>query len=215
MPTPITNTTVQFTYNIADELFSSSISEGRTGSASYTGPDRIWVFVDDDTGLFSQIQPPLTTMDDGADVPTPEGMRKVEVVAADDAVVISIIREYEVTYADLTKTDEVLPDGSTCSYNNVAELSETYDMQKLSHDGTAWDLGTMDEPFVTWEDIIDARNGALTASDGKISPDMPTAISAPWIAYRTALRDLPSVFNYGDADEIAAWKVNMPDHPED
>mgnify|MGYP001568217586 CR=1 FL=1 len=215
MGSPIINANVDFTYAIANTLFSSSTSEGRTGSATYTGPDRIWVFVDAETNLFSQIQPPLTTVEDGADVPTPVGMRKVEVVAEDDPVVISIIREYEVTYADTTTTDETLPDGSTCTYNNVAELSETYEMQRLSHDGTSWDLGALDEPFVTWDDIIDSRNGALTASDGKISPDMPESISAPWVAYRTALRDLPATFKHGEADEIEAWKVNMPDHPED
>jgi hypothetical protein len=71
------------------------------------------------------------------------------------------------------------------------------------------------EPHVTWDQIIDARNGALTATDGKISPDQPDAIKQPWITYRQALRDLPATFNYGDADEIEAWKVNMPATPED
>ena len=217
MPTPITNITVSFTYPIADVLYGSTTTNARTASASYTGPDRIWMFVDETTGTLQRIQPPFTTVDDGADVPTPVGMRKVEVVAADDPAVISIILEHLVTYADTSKTTDDLPDGSTCVYNTVADLCETYDMDNLVYDNatSTWDKGAMDSPHVVWEDIINARNGALTATDGKISPDMPTAIKQPWIDYRAALRNLPATFGYGTDNETEAWKVNMPDHPED
>ena len=44
---------------------------------------------------------------------------------------------------------------------------------------------------------------------------MPTAIKQPWIDYRAALRNLPATFGYGTDNETEAWKVNMPDHPED
>ncbi len=63
MPTPITTTTETFTYNIADVLYSTSTSLARTATATYTGPDRIWVFVDSTTGLFSDVQPPLTSVE--------------------------------------------------------------------------------------------------------------------------------------------------------
>ena len=90
-------------------------------------------------------------------------------------------------------------------------------MDNLVYDNatSTWDKGAMDSPHVVWEDIINARNGALTATDGKISPDMPTAIKQPWIDYRAALRNLPATFGYGTDNETEAWKVNMPDHPED
>lgn len=215
MPTPITETTVSFTYNIADAIYSSSTSLSRTAAASYTGPDRIWVFVDDATGELSRIQPPLTSQDDGADVPTPVGLRKVEIVAETDPTVISIILEHMVTYADTSTTTDDLPDGSTCEYNTTATLGQTYDMDALVHDGSSWSLGDMIASPVTWDNIIDARNGALTATDGKISPDQPDPIKQPWITYRQALRDLPATFGYGTDNEIEAWKVNMPTHPED
>jgi len=173
------------------------------------------MFVDESTGELSRIQEPLTTQMDGADVPTPVGLRKVEVVAADDPVVISIILEHHVTYTDTSTTTDSLPDGSECVYNTVATLGQTYNMDALVHDGSSWDLGEMIESPVTWDSVIDARNGALTATDGKISPDQPDSIKQPWITYRQALRDLPVTFGYGTDDEIEAWKVNMPDHPED
>lgn len=215
MPTPITESTVNFTFNIADKLYSSSTSQNRTASASYTGPDRIWVFVHEDTGLFSQVQPTLTSMEDGADVPTPVGHRKVEVVAETDPVALGIIKEDFVTYADTSITEEDLPDGSTASFETTATLGQTYNLDELVHNGTSWVLPTMKESPVTWDDILNSRNGALAGSDGKISPDMPDSIKQPWIDYRQALRDLPVTFGYNTASEIEAWKVNMPDHPED
>jgi hypothetical protein len=215
MPTPITETTVSFTYNIADTLWASTDADGRTGSASYTGPDRIWVFVHEDTGKFSRIQPPLTTLEDGADVPTPIEHRKVEVVAQDDPVVMAIIMEDLVTYDDDSKITENLPDGSTCEYEAVARLSQTYNKDELVHDGTSWTLPAFKEAPVTWDDVLNGRNGALTASDGKISPDMPADLKQIWVDYRQALRDLPVTFGKGTENEVDAWKVNMPDHPEE
>ena len=54
----------------------------------------------------------------------------------------------------------------------------------------------------------------LVASDSKIAPDMPDAVKAPWVAYRQALRDLPTVFKKGESDEIPAWKVQFPLAPD-
>jgi hypothetical protein len=213
MPTPITETTVSFTYNIADRLFASTSADGRTGSASYEGPDRVWVFVDETTGKFSQIQPVLTSMEDGADVPVPINHRRVEVVAADDPVIMAIIQEGLVTYDDTSTTVENMPDGSTTEFETVATLGQTYNKDELIHNGTSWVLPAFKEPPLDWDDVINGRNGALISSDGKISPDMPDSVKQPWIDYRQALRDLPATYGYGTADEIEAWKVNLPTEP--
>jgi hypothetical protein len=155
----------------------------------------------------------LTTVEDGADVPTPVDHRKVEVVAADDTVVMAIILEDKVTYADTSTTTETLPDGQEIKYETVARLSQTYDMDDLVHDGTNWILPSYKQMDLTWDDVLNSRNGALVASDGKIAPDMPDEIKQPWIDYRQALRDLPSTFGKDTPNEIAAWKVRMPAAP--
>ena len=54
----------------------------------------------------------------------------------------------------------------------------------------------------------------LVASDSKIAPDMPDAVKAPWIAYRTALRDIPATYKKGESDEVAPWKVTWPLAPD-
>ena len=214
MPTPITQTTVTFTYNIADELFSSSNSNNRTATAIYTGPDRVWVHVDADTGDYKLEHQVLTTEHDGANTPVPFGTRKVEVVAADDPLIIALIYPTYTVTQDQTLVTENLPDGTTYSYNNLPTVDQTYNVDHLIHDGSAWTLPNFREPFVTWEELIKTRNNMLLASDGKIAPDQPAAVKQPWIDYRQALRDLPSTFGYGTENQVAAWKISLPTSPE-
>lgn len=215
MPTPITETTVEFTYKIADTLYAATDSNNRTASASFTGPDRIWVFVDENTGKWTRQYSPLTTLEDGATVPVPAGTKRVEIVAANNPMIIAMIHESMVTYSDVSKTTEVLPNGSTVDYNTVATLSETYNVDDLTYNfaTNSWNAFNYIGSSISWQDVLNHRNGALTGSDGKISPDMPTAVKQPWLTFRQALRDLPATFGYGTDSEVDAWKVQFPAHP--
>lgn len=215
MPTPITNTTVNFTYKVADELFSTSDAAGKTATATYTGPDRIWVFVDADTGEFNRTFPDLTTKEDGADVPTPVGMHKVEIVAEDDPLIISIIKADCVTTENQTQEAELLPDGNTLKINNPADVDQTYDIESLVYDieSGSWNTPAYRQSTVTWDDIINARNTMLGATDGKIAPDMPAELKQKWIDFRQKLRDLPATLGKGTENEVPAWKVMLPQEP--
>jgi hypothetical protein len=215
MPTPITETTVEFTYKIADTLYAATDLDNRTASASYTGPDRTWIFVDEDTGRWNRVYPPLTSQEDGDSVPVPIGTKRIEIVAVDNPMIIALIYENKVTYADVSKITEVLPNGSTVEYNAVAELGETHNVDGLTYnfETNSWNTLAYVDSTITWDDVLNHRNGALTGSDGKISPDMPTAVKEPWLTFRQALRDLPSTFGYGTDSEVDAWKVQFPTHP--
>ena len=50
--------TKNFTYDIPNEYLSQSNSDGDTATASYTGPDRLYVYVDADTGRNTLSQSP-------------------------------------------------------------------------------------------------------------------------------------------------------------
>jgi hypothetical protein len=216
MPTPITTITKAFTYNIADTLFGNTATEGRTASASYTGPDRVWVFVDAETGALSRQYPPLTSQEDGGDVPVPFGTHRVEITAENDIKLLAMFKENCVTYDDVTQTTEALPEpyGSVL-YNNKATLGETHSLDDLVYDidNSTWNTMPLIDDGITWDQILNSRNSMLAATDGKISPDMPDAIKQPWVTYRQALRDLPAAYNYGTDTEIAAWKVQFPVQP--
>ena len=216
MPTSITTNEQSFSFNIADALYASTATLNKTASATYSGPDRVWVFVDEETKLYRTSLSPLTSLEDGDSVPTPIGTIKVEVVAQDNPVVISMMKEDCVTYDDITTVDEEMPDGSIHTQNAVATLSQTYSIDNLRYntETATWDLGDFETADLSWDDVISVRNNMLTASDGKISFDMPDTIKQPWIDYRQALRDLPSTYGYGTDNEIEAWKVNYPVAPE-
>jgi hypothetical protein len=217
MPSPITEVTVNFTYNIADSMYSQSMSQNKTATATYTGPDRCWIFVDTDTGVISSCSPPLTTVDNGAEVPTPVGTTKVEIVAADDPLVMSLVFAANVSVDGQTTTQETLPCGHVLEYNTITEVDQTYERDSLTYDiaNASWNTPDLVQAPYDWTWAIEKRNNALTASDGKISPDMPDAVKQPWIDYRQSLRDLPATYGYGTADEVEAWKIYFPLTPEE
>lgn len=210
MRTPITETTVTFTYPIADELYSTSNSLNRTATASYTGPDRVWVFVNIETGDYNPADRVLTSEEEGGEVPVPVGTRRVEVTAAADPAILGLFMPQKVTVQDQTTITEELPDGSTYSYNGTATLDQTYNLDDLLHDGEKWVLPAFKETWQTWDEIIASRTNLLLASDGKISPDMPTSVKQPWIDYRQTLRDFPATFGYGTDNEVLPWKISFP-----
>lgn len=217
MPSEVINTTIQFTYNVPNVIYSLDDSEGKTGTAKYTGPDRIWVFVDENTGALSRVTPPLTAREDGADVPTPIGHKKVEVVAEDNPFIISLILGSNVETLNQTTITENLPDGSIIEYNKIPTIDQAYNLSELIYNlkDNKWIVPAYQTSSITWDDVINARNGALTASDGKIAPDQPDSVKQPWIEYRQALRDLPATFGKGTQNEIDAWKVRFPTPPGD
>ena len=184
MPTPIKETTVTFTYPIANELYSQSSSENRIATAEYTGPDRIFVFVNAETGDYNPADRVLTTQDDGGDVPVPVGSRRVEVTADADPAILGLFLPQKCTVQGQTTITDDMPNGSTYSYNGTATIDQTYNLDDLLHNGTEWVLPNFKPSFVTWEEIINNRTNLLLASDGKISPDQPDSVKQPWIDYR-------------------------------
>lgn len=214
MPTPITNTSVTFNYNIADEMYSQTNTQNKTATATYTGPDRIWAFVWNSNGKLAD-HPTLTSLDDGADVPTPMDMTKVEIVAEDTPLIMSIIFPQRAVTQNQNTISETLPDGSIKQYNEFHEVGQTYSSDDLVFDieNKVWS----DPPFmkspISWTDLITVRNEMLKASDGRIAPDMPESLKNLWINYRQSLRDFPATFGYGTNNEIAAWKISLPPYP--
>lgn len=215
MPTPITNTSITFTYKVADEIYASTDLQGKIGTAVYTGPDRVWVFVDQNTGSLVSENPPLTSIDDGASVPTPIGTRKIELVAADDPIIMGLIYANRCVTQNQTTTSETMPNGLVRTYNDIPEIAQTYDLAQISYNLATNEWNT--PPYllspIAWSDVITSRNALLTASDGRIAPDMPDALKTQWTEFRQQLRDLPALYGYGTANEVAAWKVVLPVYP--
>lgn len=215
MPTPITTVTKQLTYTCPDELYSQSVASGDTATVTYTGPDRMWVMVDDDTAKISL--PAYTSMDDGDSIPVPTGMTRVEITADTQTglIILSLIDRTRISEPDgYTELEESLPNGSTWTIGTPLHLTSIHDIFEITYDfdNKSWII-PLRQSAITWDDILNSRNGKLTASDGRIAPDMPEELKQKWMDYRKTLRDLPSTFGKGTENETAPWKIIFPIEP--
>ena len=220
MPENTIITEQEFTYKVPNEIFSQDDSEGKTVTAKYTGPHRTWVFVETDGDnkgkvLGGDVEDAM----DGENVPVPQGTTRIEVTFADDPLILAIIGPGDTTisYPGQSTVSEDLPGGGTWETNSKPEVLETYHgLATLEYDLSAEEWKT--PPYIptpqTWDTLIANRNNMLEGSDSKISPDMPDSVKAPWVAYRTALRDLPATYRKGESDEVEPWKVPIPQAPD-
>ena len=219
--------TKTFTYKIPNERYGQDDSDGNTVSMTYEGVDKVYLFVDadgDHTGKINTAMTELMEADDCADVPLPEGTVRVEVTLADDPLIMAIVRPAAstLTISDQTEVTETyshasLGDYPTTKYNSKPDVGETFVYEKdLEYDIDAgeWKTVAYQQPSMTWDDVIINRDTMLEGSDGKISPDMPDAVKAPWVTYRAMLRDLPTSYKKGESDEVPAWKVRYPLAPD-
>lgn len=215
MPRESTIVTKQITYKIPNEQFSQDDSENKTATTVYTGPEKAWVFVDTETGKFRDDREPVFLEDDGPDYPAHSGTVKLELTIDQNAFEMALIMPDKCETENHTTKTETLPDGSVFEYDEVLDIDEAYDLDSLYYDfdSNTWQTPKYRESGVTWDDVLNVRNGMLLASDGKIAPDMPDDIKQPWIEYRQALRDLPKTFSKGTENEISAWKVQFPKAP--
>jgi len=219
--------TKTFTYDLPDDYLAQTNADGKTATANYEGPDKIWVFINRDTGRSDTSRLVLTEEENGADFPVPEDQFKVEINCDTDPMLCSLFDakvEWD-TVVGQTNIVVNLPDGTTYERPDPTDVDHTYELDEcaynmdgtISEDGTTYTGGTWTmqwkQPWTSWEQLIIVRNNGLTASDSKIADDMPEAVKQKWLDYRQALRDLPATFGYGTDNEIPAYMVNFPVEP--
>lgn len=203
----------EFTYACPDAQY--ALNTNSSASAIYNGVSKWYVFVDSD-GNFGKHGLKLTEQDNGADINPPEGFTKVLVDAEIDTNIASIIDSSGVTLVTPQQTINetiTLADADstvvTHTYLWPQMLHEIIDYDSLVYDteSSSWSYNFKDGG-ITWDDVIQTRNGMLENSDSRIADDMPEALKTAWIAYRKQLRDLPS-----DWAGIDAVKVIFPTEP--
>ena len=221
------NTIIQkdFSYNLPDDYLAQTNADGNTANAKYNGPDKIWIFIDKDTGRSDTSRLVLTEEENGADFPVPEDQYKVEIDCDADPVMCSLFdaqTEWD-TVVGQTNIVVDLPDGTTYERPDPTDVDHTYELDECVYnkDGTLTDgkytggTWTMKwkQPWTSWDQLIIVRNNMLAGSDSKIADDMPDATKAQRTAYLSKLRDLPALFKHGEADEFPAHMVNFPVEP--
>lgn len=205
----ITRIEKTFTYAIADAYLYQTSALNRTAEWTYTGPDKLYMFVDAETKCPTS-RYHLTDRDNGADVPTPEGMIKVTVNANTHPEIASLLH-IEQVYGELPHTVENLPEGTTYGHPNPIPPDHTYELTELEYDVAAQAFKKpypWKKPHMSWPELLLVRNADLKASDTKLLMALEED-KAAWETYRQKLRDLPTTFAGVDP-----WKVTFPLSPE-
>ena len=200
-----------FTYDIADAYLYQTNDLKKTAEWTYQGPDKLYIFVDAETKkIVSRFH--YTDRDNGAEVPTPEGMIKVCVDANIEPALASCIHN-EYVYGDLPHTVENLPDGVTYGHPDPIPPDHTYELTDIQYNVETQEWVKpfpWKKPHVDWEELTQARNDMLKASDTKLVMATSDEERAAWEVYRQKLRDLTTTFAGVDP-----WKVMFPQAPDE
>jgi hypothetical protein len=199
-----------FEYDLPDDYLYETNSKKLKGKFTYNGPDKIWVFVVNETGkLFNNIV--YTERDDGDLIPTDPRFTKVCVQADQDPVITSMLVEQDHTLLSTKK--ELLPDGNFYERFDPTPPDQTYDVDALEYDlaNKKWKTPLVwKKPHMTWEILKSARNYILRDTDFMFKSRILTQDQIDALEeYRQKLRDIPTVFK-----DIDPWKVPFPELPD-
>lgn len=198
------------TYDMPDDYLYQTNLLGKTGSYEYEGPDKLWIFVSEETGkpLNGQV---FTEKDDGDEVPSPPGMVKVFIDATVDTVMASMVWRHK-DYSYLPTQTEDLPDGTSYTRPIVQPPDHTFEFMECVYNinSNTWQTPfPWKRPHMDWDALRTARTALLAASDKTVATTlMSDEDRAAYEVYRQKLRDLPDTFAGVDP-----WKVMFPIEP--
>jgi hypothetical protein len=200
---------IQFTYDLPDDYLHQTNTKKLVGSCTYEGPDKIWVFVSNETSKLVNAGY-FTEKDDGDSIPTPAGTTKIKLTAENDPALMHMI--VCAGYHTGTTKTEVLPDGSEYIRNDPTPPDHTYELMEVEYDLQKKEWKTpfpWKKPHMDWDTLKLARTAMLKESDFIIRNNILSEEDLSKLEeYRQKLRDIPTTFA-----GIDPWKVPFPSIP--
>lgn len=219
---------VDYEYNLPNEYqVDHSQSQGKTRAATYDGPDKIYLIVNNETG--KEEFGPITAEDKADGRPVPLGCRYVEVDCIENPLICQL-RAPVIDEAEEDKTGEQLHPlcvevAGYRSYKYATpilpkDVYDRYDLSVDSNDNITVPLISIEDSMYggavtslpTWDFVRAKRDKELQHTDGKFTPDMPQALQDKWTEYRRLLREMPTALAANPA--WIALKM-MPTHPDE
>jgi hypothetical protein len=209
-----------------DFLVDHSLSEGKTRTCLYDGPDKIYLQIGEDG---TEKYGPLTADDiaDGRPMPA-DVVEWFEVDCTTDPLICQLrgqpIDELEEEYTGSTPHPQSPSiDGyPQFSYQTPLMPDDLYDKHSVKivdgeltirrYDVREKLIGDKDEDF-TWDDIRRHRDGLLQNTDGKVTEDMPDSLKNAWKEYRQKLRDFPETMQAAGVQPNIAYYM-IPENPD-
>jgi len=208
-----------------DFLVDHTFTEGKTRKSTYDGTDKIYLQIGEDG---REKYGPLTEdmILDGRPMPA-DVVEWFEVDCSENPLVCQL-RGQPIDELEEKNTGEVVHPGSPAiegypqfKYGTPLMPGDIYDKFSLRVvDGEiqidTWSVNNKligKEESLTWGDIRKHRDRLLSASDGKVTEDMPESLKEQWKVYRQRLRDLPTVMQENNVEPGIAYYM-FPENPE-
>ena len=201
---------IKFSYDMPDAYLYQSTKEGRKGSHTYKGPEKLWIFMDKMT---NKRYGDVGTNDLEPDYVPPANCYKVLVDCVENPLICELLEpDVDEEFLDNRPyTTETLPikrpngEFFTHMEPEMASPDHTYDIQEIEFNPTGHDPKTgtggtwifplpFKKPHVSWYSTKKVRWSKLSGSDGHVHDDMPAALKQAWTDYRTELRNLPETY---------------------
>ena len=201
-----------------DFLVDHSQSQGKTKTMTYHGPDKIFLYIDKETG--KEKYGPVTEDDLADGRPIPADCYLFEVDCTTNPLICQlrgpIVNDLQIErdlaeiphpgspkisgYPQYTYCTDLIPDDVynrwSCRIEDGKPVLDAWTvLEKLLNRDT--DL--------TWDDIRKHRDQLLTNSDSSVAEDMPLALKEKWLTYRQRLRDLPAVMEANNVHPNIAY----------
>jgi len=200
---------VDYEFGLPDEyMVDHSQNQGKTRTATYDGPDKLYLIIDNETG--KEAMGPITAEEKADGRPVPEGCRYVEIDCVENPLLCQL-RGPVIDEAEEDYTEEVFHPQSPAiegydrlSYQLPLQPADIYDKFGIivdSNNNVTIPTRTVTDVFLgedvgdlpDWNFIRKHRDALLSNSDSEIADDMPESLKTEWRNYRQLLRDLPDV----------------------
>ena len=202
--------TKKFLYNVADDYLVQTNDLGKTNEWTYIGPDKIWTFVDNDTGSVGEYNF-RTLEENGPTYPTPVGFTKVEVNCEENPLLCTLLRanEYQLDLNALPQKTIDLPDGRVYSRPQDTDPEHTYEATEVKYIDSQWTFGWR-KLWVTWEDIYNVRNELVKQAelDLKYLTTLPAHLKEKLQNYIDSLKRIET-----DWEGFEPYMYVFPDYP--
>lgn len=219
---------VDYEFGLPNEyMIDHSQSQGKTRIATYDGPDKLYLIVDNATG--KEAMGPITAEEKADGRPVPDGCRYVEIDCVENPLLCQL-RGPVIDEAEEDYTEEVFHPQSPeitgyerFTYQLPLQPSDVYDGLNITIDNndnvviptrsvTDVFLGEDVGELPDWDFVRQHRDTLLKNSDSELADDMPETLKAEWRKYRQLLRDLPTVMQDNNVPAHVALFM-FPDVP--
>lgn len=206
----MTQININFTYNLADDYLAQTNDLGKTNEWTYVGPDRIWVFINNDNNKVGDFSF-LTEENNGPEYPTPEGYTKVEINCALNPLLATLLNanSYFVDQNELEQLEIQLPNGNTYSRPRNPDPNHTYEAEEITYENNDWII-PWKKPWITWNDLYKIRDHWLQEAELELSTvvTLPDSLRTKLNDYINSLKNLETEWA-----NFEPYMYILPDYP--